>query len=258
MAKPRIVLYDLETMFNVVAAFRLFNEDGIPHRNILQERYIVSFAWKELDEKTVHATSILDYPDRFAKDRNDDSEVLKKLHEVMSSADVLVAHNGDAYDQKFAETRMVIKGLPTLPPIPSIDTLKIAKARFNFNSNRLDYLGQVLGFGHKKSNEEDLWLKVLAGDVKAIRNMVAYNKQDIVLLEQVFRKFQPYMPNYINRQLFTLEPGIKCPVCGSAHYEHRGFRYAQTKRYRRFQCLDCGKWFKDRKAEPFTPPIVGL
>lgn len=248
--EPKVVLWDLETVMNKVATFRLLNQDMLPHRNILQERYIVSAAWKTLGEKKVHSVSVLDYPDLFKKDPNDDLGVLTKLQQVMSDADVLVAHNGDSYDLPFAETRMLIKGLPTLPPIPTIDTLKVARKRFYFNSNRLDYLGQVFGIGHKKANEEDLWLKVLAGDKTAIRHMVAYNKQDVDLLEQVFLKLQPYIPNHIHRHLFSGASDISCPQCGSHHFEKRGYRFAQTNKYERFVCLDCGRWFRASKAVP--------
>jgi DNA-directed RNA polymerase subunit RPC12/RpoP len=259
MDTPRIILWDIETVMNVVATFRLMNQDPIPHRNVLNERYVVSAAWKELGTKKIHSVSVLDFPYRFKKDVHDDLGVLTKLHEVMSQADVLVGHNGDQYDIKFTETRMLVRGLPTLPPIPTIDTLKVAKNRFLFNSNRLDYLGQVLGCGHKVENETDLWLKVLQGDAGAIKRMVHYNKGDIDLLECAFNHLQPYIPNYINRQLFTGEGGIKCPQCGSHHYKLEGWRFTTTRRYRRYHCLDCGRWFKDRHADKLViPPVVAL
>jgi hypothetical protein len=258
--KPRIVLWDIETEFNVVATFRLLDKhQSIPGKNVLNERYVVSAAWKELSEKKVHSVSVLDYPDLFAKDVRDDMGVLTKLHEVMSDADVLVAHNGDNYDIKYAETRMLVRGLSPLPPVPTIDTLKIARNRFLFNSNRLDYLGQVLGVGRKIHNEDDLWLRVMAGEKKAIQHMVTYNKGDVELLERVFLKLRPYIPNYINRQLFTQETGMRCPICGSTHYTEEGHRYTSTRRYRRYQCQECGHWFKDRHADKLIiPPVVAL
>lgn len=257
--KPRIILWDIETVMNVLATFRLMNQDPIPHRNILQERYVVSFAWKELDEKRTHSYSLLDDPERFGKDVHDDTSVVEMMHTVLSSADVIVAHNGDNYDIKFAETRMVQKGLPPLPPIPSIDTLKVARSRFLFNNNRLDYLGQFFGIGHKKSNEEDLWLKVLNGDEHAIREMVKYNRTDVdPLLEGVFRKLQPYVPQHINHMLFDGQNDIRCPQCGKKHFEHRGFHYSATQKYPRYRCLECGRWFRGRSAEKPTPLVRAL
>src|SRR5262245_46864045 len=98
MTEPKIVLWDVETTHNLMAVFRLLNHDMLPFDNILQERYIVSAAWKELGAKKVEAVSTLDDPKRFKKDHNDDYFVVKTLHDVLSKADVIVAHNGDAYD----------------------------------------------------------------------------------------------------------------------------------------------------------------
>src|SRR5258708_831333 len=138
MPEPRILIYDLEASFNVVATFRLYDQYGsIPHENILEERHVISAAWKDLGEKTVHSTSLIDYPARFKKNVHDDYRVVKAMHDAMQGADIIVAHNGDSYDSKYLETRVLKHGLPPLPPFRSIDTLKIAKLRFMFNSNRL-------------------------------------------------------------------------------------------------------------------------
>lgn len=248
MPEPRIILWDIETTHNQVAVFKLFGEDYISPENILQERYIVCASWKTLGEKAVSDVSVLNDPKRFKKNHQDDYHVCKTLHEVLSNADVIVAHNGDKYDIKFTEARMLIHGLPPLPPITSIDTLKVAKGRFLFNSNRLDYLGHMLKVGRKKPTTGGLWLRVLQGDVAAIREMVTYNKQDVELLERVFNKLRPYVQNHISRQLFGQADG--CPRCGSKKFQSRGVHGAVTQRYRRYQCQapTCMGWFRDRKG----------
>jgi len=245
MSKPRIILWDIETTHNLAAIFRLF-EDYTSHENIIQERYVVCAAWKVLGEKSVHAVSTLDNPKLYAKDPHNDKHVIETLHKVLSEADAIVAHNGDQYDIKFAEGRMLAHGLSPLPPIPSIDTLKVAKSRLLLNSNKLDYLARYLGFGKKISTKNELWLRVLQGDKSAIREMVKYNKHDVVLLEKVFMKLRPYAANYINRQLFGHSDG--CPRCGSRHVQSRGTHKAISRTYLRFQCQDCGGWFKSTKA----------
>lgn len=255
MAEPRIILYDIETTHNLVAVFRLFGEDNryINHENMVRERYIVSVAWKVLGEKTVHAVSVLDDPKRYKANPHDDRHVCDVLHDVLSSADIIVAHNGDAYDIKFTEARMLYHGLSPLPPILKIDTKKIAKDRFLFNSNRLDYLGMFLKVGRKLETEKGLWLKVLAARSdapQAIRKMVRYNKGDILLLERIFYKLRPYMPNLLNRELIGQEGGKGlCPRCGSIKVQSRGIHRSITQAYRRFACQDCGGWFRYRLAE---------
>jgi hypothetical protein len=246
MAEPRVLLYDIETTHNIVASFRL-SEEYTPHTNIIQERYIVAAAWRWLGEKKIHTVTTLDDPKRYARNPHDDFHVVKTLYDVIGEADVVVGHNSDQFDNKFVQTRGLVNGLGPLPPFTAIDTYKTAKAKFNFNSNRLDYLGKLLGFGGKKRTPEGLWLDVLKGDRKAIRIMSDYNKRDVELLEQVFRKLRPFMSNYVNRELHG---GVGCPRCGSTKIQSRGIHRAISRIYRRWQCQSCAGWFRSTKNEP--------
>jgi predicted RNA-binding Zn-ribbon protein involved in translation (DUF1610 family)/DNA polymerase elongation subunit (family B) len=242
--RPRIILYDIETSHNVVAVFQLAHNDYINPDNLLQERYVVCASWKELGESKVHSVSTLDNPKRFKANPHDDRHVVETLHSVLSEADVIVAHNGDKYDVRFVAGRGLKHKLGPLPPIVSIDTLKIAKSRFLLNANSLDYLGKYLGVGGKVKTTPGLWLRVLSGDQKAIKEMVDYNKADVQLLEEVFLKLLPYVPN-LNRRLFDTVSG--CPKCGSENIQRRGEHVAVTRTYQRFHCQDCGGWFKEGK-----------
>lgn len=248
--KPRIILWDIETSHNVVAVFRLLNFEMISPENLLTERAIICASWKELGASAVHSVSVLDDPKLYAKDPHNDRYVCQKLHEMMADADVLVAHNGNSYDTKFTETRMLANGLPPLPPIPQLDTLELAKKRFLFNSNKLDYLGRLLNVGRKKPTTTGLWLRILQGEQKAIREMLAYNKQDVLLLERVFKKLQPYMSNHVHRQLFG--GSGECPRCGSTRVQARGLHRATTRTYQRYCCQSCGGWFRELKANRQT------
>lgn len=247
MQKARILLFDIETSLQPVAVFQLANNDYIQPENILGERHLVSMSWKWLGESKVYAVSLLDDPKRFAKDPHDDYHVTKVAHEVLSEADVVIGHNSDSFDRKYIDTRILYHGLSPLPPTASIDTYKIAKSRFNFNSNSLNYIGGYLKCGHKKHTPKGLWLDVLRGDKKAIQVMVDYNKRDVTLLEAVFKKLMPYIPNYQNRELFG---GVGCPRCGSKKIQSRGLHRAISRVYRRWQCQSCAGWFKSTKCEP--------
>lgn len=240
MSEPKILLYDLETAFNIVASFQL-RDEYTPHTNILTERYIICASWQWLGEKKIHTVSVLDDPKRYKANPYDDYHVVSTMHKVLSSADVVVAHNGDRFDNKFVRTRALANGLPALPPLTSIDTYKVAKQNFMFNSNRLDYLGKFLGFGGKKTTPVGLWMDVLKGSRKAIETMVIYNKRDVTLLRDVFLKLRPYMNSHINRELFGK---VGCPRCGSSKVQSRGLHRAISRVYRRFQCQACSGWFR--------------
>lgn len=248
--EPRVLFYDLETSLQTVAVFQLGGNDWIRPENLLTERSIICAAWQWLGEDKIHTVSVLDDPKRFAKDQHDDYHVVKTIRDVMAEADVIVAHYGDSFDNKYVKTRTLKHGLDPLPPYVSIDTKKIAKQVFYFNANNLDYIGKFLGIGSKIHVPGGLWLKILRGGpdaVQAIKTMVTYNKGDVALLRKVFMKFRPYIPNYVNRELFG---NTGCPRCGSKKVQSRGTYYAQTRTYRRWQCMgECKGWFRTLKAD---------
>lgn len=237
MSKPRILLWDIETSHNLAAVFTLKNNDYIQADNIVQERIVVCAAWKLLGQKEVHAV--------WTNDVRDDRKVCQKLYDALSGADVLVAHNGDAYDLPFTKGRMLVHGLPPLPPVQSVDTLKVARKQFLLNANNLDYLGKLLKVGGKRSTPKGLWLQVLRGDRKALRQMIDYNKEDVRLLERVYLKLRQHTPDHPQQ-------ATGCPRCGSRQIQSRGAHKTLTQTYRRYQCQGCGGWFRDRKADRAT------
>ena len=244
--RPRVLFYDIETSLMPVAVFQLAHNDWIDPSSILEERYIICASWMWEGETEIHSVSTLDNPRRYKKNPHDDTHVVEMLHKVLSEADVLIGHNSDSFDKRYIDTRILIHGLSPLPPINSIDTYKVAKSKLLLASNKLDYIGKLLGVGKKMHTSHNLWLRVLQGDPEAVKEMVIYNKQDVVLLRKVFLKLRPYCANHINRELFG---DIGCPRCGSQDVQSRGTHKAITRSYQRWQCQDCGGWFRTLKAE---------
>jgi len=242
----RLLFWDLETALAQVGTFSLWERGGlrIPHENILSEGYIVCASWKWAGEKKVHSVATTDRAANYKKNPHDDTFVVKTLYNVLLQADVLVAHNGDQFDTKYFATRALAAGLPPLPPIPSVDTLKVAKSRFRFTSNRLAYLGPFLGLGEKLHTSPGLWMRVLRGDRTAVEEMRRYNKQDVLLLEAVFEKLRPF----VKLSTVSADPG-ECPRCGGANLQRRGVFRTAAREYQRFQCTSCGGWLKAVKAE---------
>lgn len=243
MTSPKILIWDIETGYNIVNIFDLLIQGKyIPYTQISQERYIICASFKELGKDKITSLSIADYPE-FVDDPSNDRRLVRDMLEVLKGADAIVAHNGDRFDSKRLNTRAVYWGFDPLPNIITIDTLKIAKNHFNFNSNRLDYLGKFLRVGEKiKVDMLPLWTGALEGSKAAIREIVKYNRQDVILLEKVYQKLAPYAPARLNRALFSED--MVCPLCGSENHQKRGFTYSRTGKYQRFQCSDCKHWFQ--------------
>jgi len=241
----KILLWDIETSHDIVAAFGLFHKSGIPHTNILQHWYIISGAWKWLEGNKVEAVSVLNNPN-FKDDPTDDYVVVSKLHSVLTTADALVHHYGDRFDIRKFNTRCLYHGLTPVKPPVLIDTYKIAKKAFALDSNRLDFIAEYTGSERKQDISRGLWLEALAGNRKAIKEIVDYNKQDIRVLEDVYLKIRPFVNAHIN---FNLENNDGCPHCGSTKLHSRGVRRTKTRVYRSYQCQDCGGWSSSTVSE---------
>lgn len=229
MKTPKIVLWDIETSHSVVATFGLFNQN-IPYSSILADWFIISISFKYLDGKKVYSYAI-DKPGQ-------DKAVIKKMHKILCDTDLLVHHNGDSFDIKKFNARAIYWGLDPVPDLTQDDTLKMARKKFKFSSNRLDYLGEFLGVGNKIKTEPGLWLKVLNGEKKAIKSMVRYNKQDVILLENVYKKLKPWVGSKLNMNLMR-DTENHCPACGGLEFWRQGHNYTKTKKYPRLKCKTC-------------------
>jgi len=244
----KILFWDIETQKLITQTFSLY-PDSINHEDIIRDWYIICGAWVFNDNKQVKAVSVMDNKARFTKDPCDDKYVVTKLHEVISQADIIVHHNGDKFDWKKFNARVIYHGLTPLPEIQMIDTLKLARRHFAFTSNRLDYLGRHLGLGQKIETAKGLWEGARLGDKKAINQMVKYNKQDVLLLREVYKKLKPYV-----RLPFTAID--KCPKCESDHLTKQGIKKTKTNSYQKWQCQDCGSWSQSRLPMKLDKPTI--
>jgi|JI10StandDraft_1071094.scaffolds.fasta_scaffold114534_3 uncharacterized protein YprB with RNaseH-like and TPR domain len=182
----RKIFFDIETSPNVVFSWRIGNKVNLSHDNIINERAIICICYKWDDEDVVHSLKW---------NKGDDKEMLKKFAKIIDSADEVIGQNSDKFDLKWLRTRCILHDIPISNKFNSIDTLKMARAGFNFNSNKLDYMGSYLGLGKKLSTGYDLWTKiVLHNDSKAMEDMITYCKQDVALLEKVYEKLQKFSP----------------------------------------------------------------
>ena len=232
----RTIFWDLETSPLIVPVWGLW-ENNVDHTTILEETNILCACWKEPGTKAEIGSLSVDP----ANPRNDKA-LCRALRAALEDADVIVAHNGDDFDLRVLNARLIYHGFDPLPPITTIDTKKVAKSKFRFVSNRLDYLGAYLGLGRKKKTNFKLWLDVLNGNQKALDYMVRYCKQDIKLLEKVYLKLRPFMTNHPNLRLGSGRPG--CPNCGKGPLIRQGTRRTRQSLYVRYQCKACGAWPK--------------
>lgn len=245
------LIYDIETTPSLGWVWGKWEQNVIDFE---KDWHILCFAYKWLGEKKTHVVALPDFK-LYKKDPENDYEVVKKLHELFSEAEVLVAHNGNSFDQKKSQARMLYHGMTPPEPYKQIDTKLVAKRYFSFTSNKLDDLGKTLGLGQKlETGGFDTWKGCMTGDMKSWKKMCKYNIQDVVLLEKIYLKMRPWIDTHPPVNNYTQRPG-DCPKCGHSHLLSKGYRITKTNRYQRWQCQGCGGYSSSRVAEKGEKPV---
>ena len=180
------LFFDIEVSPNLVFSWRVGNKINLPYDSIIEERKVICISYKWAHEDKVKS---------LRWNWQDDRKMLEDFSKIIESADEVVTQNGDAFDIKWLRTRCLVHGIKFPVKLNSIDTLKMARNSFNFNSNKLDYMGNFLGQGEKIKTDFSLWTRIiLHGNEKALDEMVKYCNQDVILLEKVYDQLKDFCP----------------------------------------------------------------
>ena len=244
MSKPRIVTFDLETIWDIdkiadeEVFFGLSNWPGRTMKASIGS--IICFGYKVMGEKNAHVVSVWDDKDFFQENLNDDFLVCAAAYEILSDADAVITHNGKRFDWKYLQTRLKINGLPTLDKIKHIDTCAVAKANLSMYSNRLKDLSNSFTPEAKISTSgKKLWSRVYRGDKSAMKEMAEYCKQDVVATEALAEAFRPMIKNWPNNNLYH-GTTHNCPSCNSTKLQKNGVVPTLSGPKQRYRCMDCG------------------
>lgn len=236
----KILIYDLEVAPNVSLTWggSLYEQNVIA---VQKNWEILSFAYKWLGTNEITCVT--------KQGQKTDKKVTEALHKIFDQADVVVAHNAIKFDNKKARAKFIEHGLTPPSPFKTIDTLRVARQQFSFNSNTLDALGKLLKVGRKLHNPQgfELWLAVMADDKKAWQQMIKYNVQDVELLEQVYLKLRPWIEKHPHAGLENAQRA--CPKCGGEALQRRGKSVSASGTYLRYQCMSCGGWSQEKTRE---------
>lgn len=233
----RILLLDIETAPHLAAVFGLFNQNINIH-NVLESGYTLCWAAKWLGEDEIFFDSIYHSRPR---------TMISRVRKLLNQADAVIHYNGTKFDIPTLNKEFLMYGLAPPAPYKQIDLLKTVRNRFRFASNKLDFVARQLGIGAKVQHKgSELWLGCMNRDPESWEKMEEYNVQDVHLLESLYHKLLPWIKGHAN---FSLHKGEEvCPHCGGSHYQKRGKSYTTAGVYQRYQCKDCGTWFRGNKS----------
>ena len=235
------LFFDIEVSPNLVYTWNVGYKQQIDYHNIVKERAIICICWRwEGDKKIneVHWDS-----------KQSDKKLLQEFIKVANQADELIAHNGDRFDLPWIRTRCLFHNIDMFPNYTSIDTLKKVRSKFRLNSNRLDYISSFLGGTGKKGSTPGLWTEVMDNKPGALDKMVKYCKNDIVILENVYKRLAPYITGNTHHGVIAGKGKCSCTECSSQNvsFSKRRVTAAGTVKLQ-FQCNDCHRYFTVSEA----------
>lgn len=175
-----------------------------------------------------------------AKAREDGS-VLEEIWKLIDQADIVVTHNGIQFDIKKLNTRFLLNGFPPPSHFLNVDTKKISKEVFGNSYNHLEELGRKFGIGVKTKMELEDWIACAEGNKEYLDKMLDYCKRDVApLLEDVYLKLLPWIPNHPNLNIFTNHDNFACPKCESADLSWNTTYKTPQGLWQGFRCNACG------------------
>lgn len=246
--RPRVLVIDIETAPIEGYVWGIW-EQNVGLEQIKTEWSILSYCAKWLNEPKL----MFDHTGgRGARKVRDDRKLLKGIWALLDEADIVVAQNGQKFDVKKINARLIVNGHKPYSPIRIVDTLLVAKKHFGFTSNKLAwqsmYLTDTPKSEHKKFPGFELWKECLADNPAAWREMKKYNCIDVVSTEKVYLKQLPWIKSHPNIGAYRAHHGVQCPKCGSHKLQRRGYEVTQQSRFARLKCTSCGGWSREKQS----------
>lgn len=240
----KLLTIDIETMPHLGYFWDRWKQD-INMVQIKDFKKVCCFAAKWLGEDEVFY---------YSEFHDGHEEMIRQAHRLLDEADVVVTYNGKTFDIPHLETEMILLDPKLVPsPVQHIDLYQIVKRRFKFPSNKLDDVAKALGRGEKvKHAGFQLWIDCLSGSIEAWSKMREYNKQDVVLTEDVYLTILPWIKAHPNVNVFSDNEVEGCTRCGSMDFQRRGTYDNTFAVYKRFWCKQCSGWFKHKLSEKLT------
>jgi hypothetical protein len=234
----KILAWDIELTPMTVYSWSLW-PNFIPIQQIEKPQEVMCFGARWYGKKQVMFKST---------HHHGKQEMLETIHALLDEADAVMSWNGASFDTKHINREFIEAGMKPPSPYIEIDLMRVAKKRFKFPSNKLDYVSGALDVGHKVQHEGfQLWLDCMDGNKSAWKKMKEYQLQDVNLLIDLYEKLLPWIDNHPNVNSASGDVD-NCVACGSAHVARAGTRVTSTGKYLRYQCQDCGKWMRGKTA----------
>lgn len=235
--QPKILLLDIETAPSLGYHWDNYETNIL---EVEQHWFILCYSYEWVHEKKIQVVALPDFKG-YKKNKQDDYKLVESLWDLMDKADLIVAQNGDRFDIRKIKSRFLVHRMEPPKRFKTVDTLKILRSEFGFNSNKLHDICLQLGFkGKVPTTGKHLWLSCMAGDMKAWKLMKEYSARDIELLRFLYLLIRPYAKPAQHYNLNMLSGEFACSKCQGKRFRNKGQEAAGGRVFSRLMCLTCG------------------
>ena len=241
---PEIWTIDIETRPNEVYAWGL-RDQNVGLSQIIRPAGLLMFAAQRHGNTKVEAHTEWD----------DYDAMVQRSWDIYDQADYIVTYNGARFDNSWLRAVWAECGLTPPAPWRDIDLYRTVR-KFNWPSRKLAFVCEQLGLDLKGDpGGFATWDHILRGDdqqkASAQKRMVKYCRNDVRITTQLYDRLLPWIDG-LNLPLIDGQHGDAqaCPRCKSEKIQSRGWGYTTTNRYRRYRCMNCGGWMRNRRSEP--------
>lgn len=237
----RILILDVERLPGITRQYWWDRGD-------LKSRYIHYETVERAPRTTIVCGKFYDEPDVITLcewDKGGRSRFLKRVHNLLASADIIVGHHILGADLPWLAGDLYIEaGLPPLPPVKTVDTLQVLRRQFKSGApfKSLDAFCQILGIGGKtdRYDREAMERAVSEKSQEDRDRLAAYCQGDVLCTQALYDWLRPHITNHPALFVAGQDTLTTCHRCGH-DTEPIPRRYvASVLSYSMRRCTNCG------------------
>ena len=180
-------------------------------------------------------------------DKGGRKKFLRNIHRVLSRADIVVGHNIDNADMPWLRGDLFIEaGLPPLPPLKTVDTLKVLRRVFKTGApfKSLDAFCQIAGITGKTDRYDPAAMERAVNDksVADRERLTAYCAADCIAAQALYDYLRPHIPNHPALFVDGKDTMRMCHRCGHDTEEIPRRYVANVLTYSMRRCTACNSY----------------
>jgi hypothetical protein len=261
-ARNRILILDVERVAGITQQF-FWDRGDLKNRYIHHETVVREMRTTIVCAKWYDSSTVI----RLAEwDKGGRATFLKRVHRLVSQADIIVGHNLDKADVPWLKGDFYLPrighphrpNLEPLPPFKTVDTLKVLRKEFGSGApfKSLDAFCQIVGIPSKTDHyDRDAMERAVAGSVEDRERLTDYCAGDVVATQWLYDWERPHIKNHPALFVDGQDKLRTCNRCGHDTVDVARRYVANVLTYSMRKCVNC-RGYSRLSIEPERMSIV--